>query len=89
LKWGQMAHLVGALILGLMVAMSVIPTSERAPQLAAAAEILGACYCRAAGQLTCTADLSRPECDKRCAQALCDDWFWLERRPCWNWGYGG
>jgi hypothetical protein len=20
---------------------------------------------------------------------LCDDWFWLERRPCWNWGDGG
>jgi len=23
------------------------------------------------------------------AEELCDDWFWLERRPCWNWGYGG
>jgi hypothetical protein len=27
--------------------------------------------------------------NRRCAQELCDDWFWLERRSCWNWGYGG
>jgi len=22
-------------------------------------------------------------------EALCDDWFWKDRLPCWNWGYGG
>ena len=50
---------------------------------------LGACYCRAAGTLTCTSDLSEPDCRRRCDEALCDDWFWKERLPCWNWGYGG
>jgi hypothetical protein len=50
---------------------------------------LGACYCRAAGTLECTADLSERECRRRCDEALCDDWIWKERLPCWNWGYGG
>jgi hypothetical protein len=50
---------------------------------------LGACYCRAAGTLECAADLSERECRRRCDEALCDDWFWKERLPCWNWGYGG
>ncbi len=54
-----------------------------------ALEFTGACYCRAAGELRCVADLLEPECKRRCADELCDDWFWLERRPCWNWGYGG
>jgi hypothetical protein len=49
----------------------------------------GACYCRAAGALHCTANLSERECRLRCDEALCDDWFWKERLPCWNWGYGG
>lgn len=49
----------------------------------------GACYCRAAEALHCTAGLTQPECRRRCAEELCDDWFWLERLPCWNWGYGG
>jgi len=52
-------------------------------------ELTGACYCRAAGQLRCVSDLVERECSRRCADELCDDWFWLERRPCWNWGYGG
>jgi len=50
---------------------------------------LGACYCRAAGTLECTADLTERECRRRCDEALCDDWMWKERLPCWNWGYGG
>ena len=50
---------------------------------------LGACYCRAAGTLHCTGDLSEHDCRRRCDEALCDDWFWKERLPCWNWGYGG
>jgi hypothetical protein len=49
----------------------------------------GACYCRAAGELSCTANLTEAECDRRCREALCDDWFWRERLVCWNWGYGG
>ena len=50
---------------------------------------LGACYCRAGETLACTNDLSESECRRRCDEALCDDWFWKERLPCWNWGYGG
>jgi hypothetical protein len=49
----------------------------------------GACYCRMADTLQCTADLTEPECRRRCDEALCDDWFWKDRLPCWNWGYGG
>jgi hypothetical protein len=49
----------------------------------------GACYCRAAGELMCTAGLTEPDCRRRCVEAFCDEWFWLERLPCWNWGYGG
>jgi len=49
----------------------------------------GACYCKAAGTLECTANLTERECRRQCEEALCDDWFWKERLPCWNWGYGG
>ncbi len=51
--------------------------------------LLGACYCQVAGTLQCTGNLSERECRRRCDEALCDDWFWKERLPCWNWGYGG
>ncbi len=51
--------------------------------------LLGACYCRAPDELRCVADLTERDCKRRCTEELCDDWFWLERRPCWNWGYGG
>jgi hypothetical protein len=51
--------------------------------------LYGACYCRAAGALHCTGNLSERECRRQCDEALCDDWFWKERLPCWNWGYGG
>lgn len=49
----------------------------------------GSCYCKASGELRCVADQTEDQCKDRCARELCDDWFWLERRPCWNWGYGG
>lgn len=52
-------------------------------------ELHGACYCRVAGELTCLAETTESQCRRRCADELCDDWFWLERRPCWSWGYGG
>ena len=55
----------------------------------AAEPLRGACYCRAAGALECVANLTERECRTRCDEALCDDWFWRERLPCWNWGYGG
>jgi hypothetical protein len=51
--------------------------------------LLGACYCQAARELRCAGDLTERECRHRCEHELCDRWFWLERRPCWNWGYGG
>jgi len=50
---------------------------------------LGACYCRAGETLSCTNDVSERDCRRRCDEALCDEWFWKERLPCWNWGYGG
>jgi hypothetical protein len=49
----------------------------------------GACYCRMAATLHCTAQRTEVECRRDCDEALCDDWFWKERLPCWNWGYGG
>jgi len=56
----------------------------------AAADLEGACYCRAGGELRwCVTQLTERACRDRCASELCDDWFWLELRPCWNWGYGG
>jgi len=51
--------------------------------------LTGSCYCMAAGELRCVSDQTEDQCNRRCAQELCDDWFWLERRSCWNWGYGG
>jgi hypothetical protein len=78
-------------VLGLMVTAAVCANgvaSEKSPAPRTQA-FLGACYCRAAGTLQCTGDLSEAECRQRCDEALCDDWFWKERLPCWNWGYGG
>ena len=52
-------------------------------------ELRGSCYCRAGAALHCTTNLSERDCRRQCDEALCDDWFWKERLPCWNWGYGG
>jgi hypothetical protein len=52
-------------------------------------ELRGACYCRAKTELMCVSDMTESACTEKCRAELCDDWFWLERRPCWNWGYGG
>jgi hypothetical protein len=49
----------------------------------------GACYCRAGAALQCAADLTERDCRRQCDEAACDDWFWRDRLPCWNWGYGG
>lgn len=73
--------------LGLSVVLALAVLGAAASTLAPGE--VGACYCRGGSDLHCLGVLTQPECDKRCADALCDDWFWLERRACWNWGYGG
>ena len=77
--------------LGLVALLgATAPAAEsRAADSAARVEFLGSCYCRAEGKLSCTADVTVGECQQRCDEQLCDDWFWKERLPCWNWGYGG
>ena len=55
----------------------------------ASREFRGACYCRGGGELMCAANLTARECELRSRHAFCDEWFWKERLPCWNWGYGG
>jgi hypothetical protein len=77
-------RLVLGSVLSLALTGGAAPADERAR-----AELTGACYCRAADELTCTAGLTERDCRRRCAEELCDNWFWLDRRPCWNWGYGG
>jgi hypothetical protein len=72
------------LLAGVLVAAAVTPGAS-----ADTRDLTGACYCRAASELRCVGDLVERECRRRCTEELCDDWFWLERRPCWNWGYGG
>jgi hypothetical protein len=79
------AIVLGALVIAGMSGATTVRWAE-----AFRTEVLrGACYCRAEGTLQCTAGLSEAECRTRCEEALCDDWFWKERLPCWNWGYGG
>jgi hypothetical protein len=78
-----MLTLARVALLGLLVTAAVCVDGV------ASEPFLGACYCRADGALQCTADLTERECQRRCDEALCDDWFWKERLSCWNWGYGG
>ena len=77
---------IGALGLALLV---VAAADGRAAEPARPAVSHGACYCRMAEALQCTANLTERDCRRRCDEALCDDWFWKDRLPCWNWGYGG
>ncbi len=72
--------------LGTLLPLAVVVASPSPGEEPSRFELRGACYYRAAGQLSCVGVLTRRECDTRCAEALCDDWFWIERRPCWNWG---
>jgi len=71
------------------LAFAALVTASACADTLAADPAVGACYCRAAGALQCTAGLTERECRRRCDEALCDDWLWRERLPCWNWGYGG
>jgi hypothetical protein len=73
------------LLLGLVVLLA----GAAAAQSPGSVDFPGACYCRAAGQLRCTGGLTLGACQQRCDAELCDEWFWKERLPCWNWGYGG
>lgn len=41
------------------------------------------------GELNCVGVVTQAECNKQCTEALCDDWFLLERLTCWNWDYEG
>ncbi len=79
------------LLAGFCVTLAVVVPSPvaTAPPDTRNAELPGACYCRAMDQLKCVGVVTQAECNKQCAEALCDDWFWMERMPCWNWGYGG
>ena len=73
------------LLLGAVAASFVATTiSDAQPP-----DVQGACYCRAMREVKCIGVITRAQCNKQCAEAFCDDWFWMERLTCWNWGYGG
>ena len=81
MKW----LVIGATLLAaLVVGGGISPAAQESRFV-----LVGACYCHAEGELRCAGDLTERDCRHRCDQELCDRWFWLERRPCWNWGYGG
>jgi hypothetical protein len=77
------AAVAAALLLALSAALA---HGSEAP---GAAALEGACYCRTENRLQCLGVLPERDCARRCTEEFCDDWFWLERRACWNWGYGG
>ena len=77
------------IVLAALIVLLALTVTATSAQRGSPPVLRGACYCRAEGRLTCVAELTRLECDRRCAEEFCDDWFWVERRPCWNWGYGG
>jgi hypothetical protein len=72
-----------------LVTLSAIALAATAAADERATAVRGACYCRSGGHVECVANVTRTDCERNCKLALHDDWFWLERRPCWNWGYGG
>jgi hypothetical protein len=85
-----MVALIRTIALGLgILAMAAAGRPAATPAAGPESALRGACYCRAEGALHCAANLTEPECRRQCDEALCDDWFWKERLPCWNWGYGG
>jgi hypothetical protein len=77
------------LVFGALLTIAAGTGSETIARSEPSRPFVGACYCRMGETLKCTSDLTEPDCRRRCDEALCDDWFWRERLPCWNWGYGG
>ena len=92
MKSGQMSRVENrrrwVLFAGAFVILAALATTGSTADQARP-EFRGACYCRAQGELMCTANLTERECDRASKLALCDDWFWRGRLACWNWGYGG
>lgn len=88
--WATSAR-AGILLAGfcLLLCVAAVPFVTIAISDAQPSEVHGACYCRAMSELKCVGVITRAQCNKQCAEALCDDWFWMERLACWNWGYGG
>ena len=88
--WSTLAR-VGIGVAGFCLLLGVVAASfvSTAVSDAQPSELHGACYCRAMRELRCVGVLTRAQCNKQCAEALCDEWFWMERLTCWNWGYGG
>jgi len=84
--WGQRRTRAG---LALLIVLAAVATTGSEGSQDSSREFRGACYCRAQRELMCTANVTARECDLRSREALCDDWYWKERLPCWNWGYGG
>ena len=84
-----MMAITSRLVFGALLVVAVSTCGGTVAGAAAPPPLRGACYCRMAETLKCTGDLTEPDCRRRCDEALCDDWFWKERLPCWNWGYGG
>ena len=77
-----------------VAALTLAIVEEPAPMLssaegARAGPLQGACYLHFADKIECVGETTEPECRERCDYLLCDVYNWLERRPCWNWGYGG
>jgi hypothetical protein len=72
-----------------VIVVALVASGAARTSAAPNADLLGACYCKAGKELLCLGQLTEPTCNRRCKDELCDDWYWLERRPCWNWGYGG
>ncbi|PYN89291.1 MAG: hypothetical protein DMD87_06365 [Candidatus Rokuibacteriota bacterium] len=85
---GGRARGIASLALGGLLTLGLAGANGTFAQRARS-EFTGSCYCRAGGELRCASDRTEDQCERQCAEELCDDWFWLERRPCWNWGYGG
>ena len=82
------ARRIAPLALGALLAIGLTSAGGTFAQRTRS-ELTGSCYCRAGSELHCVSDQTEDQCKHRCTDELCDDWFWLERRPCWNWGYGG
>lgn len=93
-------RLVGAaLVVAVLLAPAASGGAERPPEglrqprpasgEAGPRGLKGACYLTFAERRECVADTTEAECRQHCDDQLCDSYAWLDRLPCWNWGYGG